>query len=128
MLLTVLVDTVSQVTGYLNIGVVELKCEVHGFLRSTSLPTWLDKNDTSVTSLANKSKYIIIQDSEVGLQPPAVLTSGDSTPSLRSTLIIRHLEKGDAGNYTCVVDGNSSKIHLLVEEGLTMYLCKYDHY
>ena len=106
-------DTVSQVTGYLNAGVVELKCVVHGFLRSTRPPTWLDTNDISVS--ANRSKYIIIQDFEVGLQP-AVLTSGTSTPSLRSTLIIRHLEEGDAGSYTCVVDENPSKIHLLIPE------------
>ena len=106
-------DTVSHVTGYLDVGVVELKCEVHGFLRSTSPPTWLDKNGTSV--YANMTKYIAILDSEgAGSQTAIQISSGAITQSLRSTLIIRQLEEGDAGSYTCVVDGNLSIVHLRI--------------
>ena len=103
-------------TGYLNEGHVVLACEIHGFLRSTDPPTWLNKNGSQIDP--SSLKYSITS-SETSL--PAILTSdGSSVPGLRSTLTIWHLHQADEGNYTCMVDGNSSVVQLSIVAGPTM--------
>ena len=108
------VDIADRVTGYLDEGQVELTCEVHGFLRSTNLPTWLGRYGNHIDS-SNPSKYMIT--SGIPSQPALLISNGASVPGQRSTLTIGQLEEGDAGNYTCVVDGNSSIVRLVVVPG-----------
>ena len=48
-------------------------------------------------------------------------------PGLRSTLTIRQLimNVADEGNYTCVVNGNSTVVHLSIVAGPTMQSVAY---
>ena len=114
-------DLPAQVTGYLDEGQTELTCEVHGFLRSTDSPKWLSINGSQIDP--SSSKYFITS-SETS--QPAILTSdGSSVPGLRSTLTISQLSVADEGNYTCVVDGNSTVVHLSIVAGPTMQSVAY---
>ena len=111
---TVFVDLADRVTGYLDERQVELICKVHGFLRSTNLPTWLGRDGNPIDS-SNSSKYMITNSTT--LQPSLLISNGASVLGQRSTLTIKQLEEGDAGSYTCVADGNSSTVQLQVVPG-----------
>ena len=108
---TVFVDLAERVTGYLDEGRVELTCEVHGFLRSTNLLTWLGRDGNPIDNSC-PFKYII--SSSITSKPALLISNGASVPGLRSTLTIRQLDGADAGSYTCVINGNSSTVQLLV--------------
>ena len=127
-ILTVLVDLPGQVIGYLDEGQVVLTCEVYGFLRSTEPPTWLNSNGSPIDSSC-PLKYGV-NHSDLASQVSTLLSNGSRVPSLRSTLIIKQLEGEDAGQYTCVVEGNSSVVTLLIQKEGTATLnpvtaCKF---
>ena len=106
-------DVSTQETGYLKVGQVVLTCEVYGFLRSNDPPTWLSINGSQINP--SSPKYLITSSQT---SQPSILTSDrSSVPGLRSTLTIRQLNEADEGNYTCVVDGNSSVVHLSIVAG-----------
>ena len=101
-----------MVNGYMNTGEVTLTCEVYGFLRSTNPLRWLDGEGNP---LADSAKYTIT--SSTSSRPAILVSSGSSTEGQRSTLTINQLSKEDEGNYTCVADGNSTTILLVVLPG-----------
>ena len=111
-------DISTQETGYLEVALI---CEVYGFLRSADPPIWLNKNGNQINP--SSSKYLITS-SETS--QPAILTyDRSSVPGLSSTLTIRWLSVADEGTYTCVVDGNSSVVHLSIVAGPTMQFVAY---
>ena len=105
-------DVPTRKTGYIDEGQVALTCEVYGFLRSTDPLIWLSKNGSEINS---SSKYSIT--SSRSSQPTILTSDGSSIPGFSSTLTIRQLSEADKGNYTCVVDGNSSVVQLSVVAG-----------
>ena len=96
--LAVFVDLPGQLVGYLDEGEVELTCKVHGVLRSTDPPTWLNSNGSPIDSSC-PLKYNVIH-SSLTSQLSILLSNGSRVPSLRSILIIKQLEEGDGGQYT----------------------------
>ena len=126
--LAVFVDLPGQLVGYLDGGEVELTCEVHGVLRSTNPPTWLNSNGSTIDSSC-PLKYTVTH-SSLTSQLSILLSNGSKVPSLRSILIIKQLDEGDEGQYTCVVEGNSSVVALLIQTRSTTTLnpatsCKF---
>ena len=122
------VDLPGQLVGYLDGGEVELTCEVHGVLRSIDSPTWLNSNGSPIDSSC-PVKYNVIHHSLTS-QLSILLSNGSKVPSLRSILIIKQLEEGDEGQYTCAVEGNSSVVALLIQTRSTATLnqatsCKF---
>ncbi len=108
-----IVDLPDQVTGYLNEGKVVLTCEVHGFLRSTDPPMWLNNNGSPI-DFSRPLKYQINVSSSTS-QQSFLISNRSMVSSLRSTLTIKQLEEGDEGEYICMVKGNSSVTTLLVQ-------------
>jgi hypothetical protein len=92
-----------------------LTCEVHGFLRSTDPPTWLNNNGSPIDS-SHPLKYQINISSSTS-QLSFLIYNGSIVSSLRSTLTIKQLEEGDEGQYICMVKGNSSVTTLLIQNG-----------
>ena len=92
-----------------------LTCEIHGFLRSTALPMWLNGNGSPIDSSC-PLKYGVnysISTSKLSM----LISDGSVVPSLRSTLTIKQLEEGDEGQYICMVEGNSSVVTLVIQKG-----------
>jgi hypothetical protein len=112
------VDLPDQVTGYLDEGMVVLTCEVHGFLRSTDPPTWLNNNGSPI-DLSRPLKYQINISSSTS-QLSLLISNGSIAFSLRSILTINQLEEGDEGEYICMVKGNSSVTTLLIQNGTSI--------
>ena len=108
-------DLPGQLVGYLDEGEVELTCKVHGVLRSIDPPTWLNSNGSPIDSSC-PLKYNVIH-SSLTSQLSILLSrsNGNKVPSLRSILIIKQLEEGDEGQYTCAVEGNFSVVALLIQ-------------
>ena len=106
-------DLQDEVTVYLDEGQVVLTCEVHGFLKSTNSPMWLD-NYGSLIDMSCPLKYIITH-SSLTSKVSALTSDRSRVPSLRSTLTIRQLEEGDEGQYTCMVEGNSTVVSLFIQ-------------
>lgn len=110
-----MVDLPDQVTGYVDEGKVILTCDVHGFLRSTVPPMWLNSNGSPIDS-SYPLKYGV--DHSNSTSKLSILISDQSiVPSLRSTLTIKQLEEGDGGQYICMVEGNSSVVMLFIQKG-----------
>ncbi len=122
-----IVDLPDQVTGYLDEGKVVLTCEVHGFLRSTNPPTWLNSNGSLIDS-SHTLKYQV-NVSRSTSQVSFLIYNGSIVSSLRSTLTIKQLEEGDEGQYTCMIKGNSSVVTLLIQNGTSItnpaMFCKF---
>ena len=104
----------DQVTGYLDEGQVMLTCEIHGFLRSTAPPMWLNNNSIPIDS-SYPMKYMVNLSTSTS-QVHLLNSNGNIVPSLRSTLTIKQLEEGDEGQYTCMVEGNSSVVMLFIQK------------
>ena len=111
--LAVIVDLPGQMIGYLDERRVVLTCEVHGFLRSTNPPTWLDRDGSPIDS--NTPKYTI--DISSSSRTAVLLSNGSRIPGWRSSLTINQLGMADEGTYTCMVGGNSTTVQLMVVAG-----------
>ena len=109
-----IVDLPDQVTGYLDEEMVVLTCEVHGFLRSTDPPAWLNNNGSPIDT-TSPLKYQV-NTNRLTSQVSFLIPNGSVVSGLRSTLIIKQLEEGDEGQYICMVEGNFSVATLLIQK------------
>ena len=107
-----IVDLPDQVTGCLNEGKVVLTCEVHGLLRSTDRPAWLNNNGCPIDTTSPMKYQVNIN--RATSQVSFLIPNGSIVSGLRSTLTIKQLEEGDEGQYICMVEGNSSVATLLI--------------
>ena len=106
------IELPAMMIGYLDSMTVSLTCEVHGFLRSMTPPTWLDGKGNLVV---NSSNYSVM--STTSSRPAALVSDSSAIQGQRSMFTILRLSEEDEGNYTCMVDGNSSTVQLLVVPG-----------
>ena len=120
-----IVDLPDQVTGYLDEGNVVLTCEVHGFLRSTDPPVWVNNNGNPIDTTSPLKYQANI--SRLTSQVSFLIPNGSIVSGLRSTLTIKQLEEGDEGQYICMVAGNSSVATLLIPKDsiTTPNICKF---
>ena len=99
-IITVILDGMKSVNGFIGAGSVTLTCEARGYTNITN-PTiiW---SATDGKSLDDSSKYII---SETSGSNELISFNGNSTrSSVVSSLEIRALSPDDQGRYTCMVD------------------------
>ena len=92
-------------TGYLDDGTVTLTCDVRGLLRLATPPMWLNNNAGSAIDSSCPLKYHV-NFSNFTSQLPS--NGSIVVHILRSTLTISQLEVGDEGQYTCMIEGESS--------------------
>ena len=112
------IELPAMMIGYLDSMTVSLTCEVHGFLRSMAPPTWLDSKGELVpveSSNYSVSNYSVV--STTSSRPAALISNSSAIQGQRSIFTILRLSEEDEGNYTCMVEGNSSTVQLLVIPG-----------
>ena len=93
---------------------VELVCEVYGYPRNSSHPVWTTKG----SAVQNDCRHCI-----TGSLFSGISVSYDQR--VESVLSILNMTVEDAGEYTCLVNGESSAVTLTVLSGkLKSYTCQ----
>ena len=107
-----MIVNLPSVIGHLDDGTVTLTCDVRGFLRLATPPMWLNNNAGSPIDSSCPLKYRV-NFSNFTSQLPS--NGSIVVHILRSTLTINQLEVGDEGQYTCMIEGESSVAVLLIQ-------------
>ena len=102
---TVIIETVTVITGESTQLQAVLKCEVYGYPRDTSPPVWTHGSDE-----LHNGRYTTTVTN-------AGLLSGNSistTERVVSQLTITNVTANDSGDYTCSWQGNSTTVTLRI--------------